>query len=402
MKRANRCALLVFMLLAGRTAIALADDVTLTTYLPSPDWEDYKRLQARGQFTIDDAAATAGSLQIFGNLDVWNGSVTVTGDANPIHFGRNWGPYSTAGTPIDGLRVQPAANCVSIGTNTCNPGTSKLKVFTAIRGNGLFVKPQGPEPNYLFANATWTGTPCLFASPANPDGTRRGFLGARRMIGTGPAPAVDPFAPMRLEARLIEIGDWRRADMGLPVIPCPPNPPTRFKWCSTPYTGHPDYGDTTQGILVGVDTIPNPGQEDIVPAATPLWYQNVVVLQVGDPANPMDAYFGNNIQAFPSSRAFKKDIVPLTAAEMSGYLTQAAKTDVAYYHYIGDPPDRALRIGLIAEDAPKEFSDGKSIHLFQAAAYLTASMKALKMENDALRARIEVLEAKKAALRKAR
>ena len=406
MRRARLCFWMVACVvgLMNASGAARADDVTLTTYLPSPDWEDYKWLQVRNQLTIDDNVATAGLLDVFGNLDVWNGNVSISGSINPIHFGRAYGPYSGgAGMGIiDGLRVQPAlaSSCVSIGTNTCSPTLAKLKVYTAMRSDGLYVKPSGPDPHYLYAYARWTGTPCVFASPSNPDGTRRGFLGARRLTGALPNEAVDTYAHMRLEARVIELGDWRRADMGLPVTPCPPNPPARFKWCWTEYVGHPNFGDTQQGVLVGVDTIENPLQEDNIPATTPTWRDKIVILQVGSSAAPMDAVLGSI--NWMSSRTYKKDIVPLGADEMKRFLDETSQRDVVRYHYLGDNPERALRVGLIAEDAPAEFSDGKVILVTRAAAYLTASMKALKAENDALRARIEVLEAKKAALRKAR
>lgn len=95
-----------------------------------------------------------------------------------------------------------------------------------------------------------------------------------------------------------------------------------------------------------------------------------------------------------SSVQYKKDIVPLTPFDYQSILNKIEQIDVVRYRYKTDPKESKLRLGVIAEDSPKEMlsQDGKSIRLVDSVAFLAAGLKALEQRNVDLKKRLRELE----------
>ncbi len=72
-------------------------------------------------------------------------------------------------------------------------------------------------------------------------------------------------------------------------------------------------------------------------------------------------------------------------------LFKLSKADIVHYHYKMEHSNSKLHIGFIAEDAPIEIvsSGRKAISLQNEAGFLLASLKALKIENQELKDRVE-------------
>ncbi len=382
--------LLMGLLLGGNAASA---EETLTTYVPYPS-TDYYDLQVNNDLAI--GSISTNQMIVNGNMSA-TGDVMISGADMTVLIGPDFGPYGTT----DSLRVMTGGGgCVTVGDPGANcsagGGLAKLKAFTAIRGSRLYTKPNGTA--YAFATAVIDdpSNVCITGASTNySDGSRRSYLGAKILTGGSTVPDLDAdllYGPMRLESRIIELGDWRRHDLvpTSPLVNCDPAPESNFKWCSTPYLGdpvHPEWGDTINGVLVGTTVFDDPDGD---PEGDP----DRAVLQIGD--NPSVKACLGDFQAW-SSREFKKDISALTQVDTDRLLQDAAQTDVFFYRLKTDPAQRHRRIGLIAEEAPKEFSTGKTIGLVKAAAFLTATMKALKSEQDALKKRLDALEQRRAA-----
>jgi hypothetical protein len=254
---------------------------------------------------------------------------------------------------------------------------------------------------YAYARSTWNNVQCTFGNIwTNANGDRRSFLGARNLSAVGGIPndATDTYAPFRIESGVIQFGDWMRQRYGIgnPVVDCGTpldgNNDEYFKWCWTFWIGDQVLGDTVDGVLVGTDTVYD---NDV--SKRELW--DKVLFQVGHPTGtPAEQLMRARLNLTKwSSREYKKDISPLDAAGVSALLHDAMAVDVFRYRLKIDPPQRHLRIGLIAEEAPSEFSDGKMLSQTKAAAYLAGLMKALRQEQVHLSARLDELEERRAA-----
>jgi len=134
------------------------------------------------------------------------------------------------------------------------------------------------------------------------------------------------------------------------------------------------YGDFSTGN-VGIGTL-SPGYR----------------LQVGDTGDGTEAR-ANAWNTF-SSREYKKNITPLQPNDYEKVLRRLRELDVVKYHYKGDIEDRKLRLGLIAEDAPKEMTseDGKAMSLSDSIGFLLASVKAQQEQIETLQQEIQMLK----------
>ncbi len=112
--------------------------------------------------------------------------------------------------------------------------------------------------------------------------------------------------------------------------------------------------------------------------------------------------------ALTSTREAKRDISVLKAADYRHILDKVASTDVVRFRFKADADDRRSRIGVIAEDAPKDIitPDGKHISMGEYNGFLLAAIKgqqqqismqqglldALRAQNEALIRRMDLLD----------
>ena len=102
-----------------------------------------------------------------------------------------------------------------------------------------------------------------------------------------------------------------------------------------------------------------------------------------------------------SSRTMKTDIQPLAAGEYAGLLDQLGKLEVVRFKWKEQMRmDDGLHLGIIAEEAPSEITNqGKTaIGTSEYLAFLAASVKALKAENDSLKTEQAALQTQHALL----
>ena len=78
-----------------------------------------------------------------------------------------------------------------------------------------------------------------------------------------------------------------------------------------------------------------------------------------------------------STRSSKHGITTLLTTDYADILASLSETDVVHFRYKTDDDTRPLRIGVIAEDAPKEIvtPDGKHVSLAEYSGYLLAAVK---------------------------
>lgn len=92
--------------------------------------------------------------------------------------------------------------------------------------------------------------------------------------------------------------------------------------------------------------------------------------------------------AAASSRDFKKEIVLLTDEDHRKNLEKVRNLNIVRYRYKEEPRDEP-HIGLIAEDAPKEFlaEGGKAVNVYDFVSTVASAVKALGEEIDGLKRR---------------
>lgn len=95
-----------------------------------------------------------------------------------------------------------------------------------------------------------------------------------------------------------------------------------------------------------------------------------------------------------SSREYKKDITYLQPSDYAGILQTLDKINVVRYHYKDEDENAKLKIGVIAEEAPKEIisEDDKSMSLSDSVGFLLAIVKAQQEKIEALEREIEELK----------
>ena len=100
----------------------------------------------------------------------------------------------------------------------------------------------------------------------------------------------------------------------------------------------------------------------------------------------------NNWNTF-SSRAYKKDITPLSPADYGAVLARLDSTQIYHWRYKSDSPNFRPHTGYIAEEAPKDVViDKGAISLGDNVGFLLASLKALELENQAIAKRVKELQ----------
>jgi hypothetical protein len=93
-----------------------------------------------------------------------------------------------------------------------------------------------------------------------------------------------------------------------------------------------------------------------------------------------------------SSIEVKKDVVRLSATDYADVLQKLDQLTVARYRYKSWPSELPKEIGFIAEEAPDEIHFGDGIELHRSYGYLLATVKALQLEQQRLKRRVERLK----------
>ncbi len=329
------------------TAAAGADPVTLNDTYPSR-YGNHANTTSSGDTRIENPYGANVSSVFYGDMTV-NDDALFTNSEVIVAQGR--GPYGD-----DGLRVR-TNGLVSIGNNN-GAIASLLTVHTRIKSRNFYAWENDASIGdivYTYGEAEYNPIP-----PGDTGKSAR--FGARRTNGTWTNLADDTYIPLRIEGYEVNLGIFDAS--------APPN--------------LNDLG-YVQWVGIGMDR----DQNNVVQWPSDPLPVNFPLLEVNGNATITgtgDSY---------SSRAFKKDIEPLTPSDYAAFLEKAKRTPVYHYRFKTDPAGTP-HVGVMAEEAPEEIIvNGKGLSLTDAAAFLTACVKELKTRNDALRRRIEVLEAAK-------
>lgn len=347
---------------------ALSDNVRINTFYPSP-YEEYNLSTIRGTLAVGGSTTAAPETDINGDLTVENGNVTVRGNGL-VRVGPCRGPFSTAGTKCeppatvdgwDGLTIDPIERFVNIGTGIAQTPFEglRLKVHARILASAFYCHWwDNTLGDWVYTYQEAEG-PSTVGSTSASDAGKKGFFGARRANSSQTNVLNDTYAPMRVEASRVYLGVNETSILGV-----------------------------TERVSIGSESAYTSQATDTTGLKTyaALFYVN------GDA-------LGNNWTTY-SSRLYKKDIVPLSSKDYGRILDQAATIDVVRFRYKEDPADSKLRIGVIAEESPREIlmegNDG--LNLADSIGYLAAAMKELNTRHQALKDRLTKLEEKKARL----
>ncbi len=345
------CHLLSFLL---AQKIVFADDVTINTFYPAP-YAEHTVASSSNDVKIQNPFTGNTTTSIYGNVTV-NNNVTITNSLFKVAPLK--GPYGD-----DGLSVATNGQ-VAIGNHF--PVNSLLTAQTQIKTRNAYAFSYDTSlSNYVYAYAEAEDNTAL-DSPTYPDNGKRALFGARKHSGGTQAVDIanDAYIPMRIEAGQVHLG----------VIDFSTDPAINI-----------NYLGTVAWIGIGKDRdVTNPAEWPPTPAS--------MLLEVNGKA-------WMSSQAAYSSREFKKDIIPLSMEDTADVLLKLKAMDVVHYRLKNDPK-RSPKIGIIAEDSPKEIisEDGKQLSTTDALGFLAASIKELKKRNDLLKIRIEKLEERKKLL----
>ena len=104
-----------------------------------------------------------------------------------------------------------------------------------------------------------------------------------------------------------------------------------------------------------------------------------------------------------STRDAKTDITYLTASSTEEILANIESVKIAQYHYTNEASTNPLRLGLIAEEAPRTLLsiDGKGVDLYKLATFNLAGLQALTSRVAALALHVDSIESRLAALESA-
>lgn len=121
-------------------------------------------------------------------------------------------------------------------------------------------------------------------------------------------------------------------------------------------------------------------------------------LQVGDAGSTLEAV-AHNWQAF-SSRDYKKDITPLSAAQARDLAGRIRDLRPVYFRYKEAPSSQRAQVGVLAEEAPKEVltPDRSTLSLTDSIAFLSAVLREMSVRQSKLEAEVARLESEVALL----
>ncbi len=399
--------LLLTLMFMTSLSCAFADDVSIVSYYPIP-YGEYENLTAERFFVDTDytgihpgytdpdyPAETSGesfiggpllpvSVVIWGNMNMqgegfdwfpeWDHYLSVEPNfvdavANPVNFiaGSMKGPNGQHAFRINmyGQVTIGKSEFPLGGGGVAGPGVCDWCVDPSIKLKNLYILPSyhgyytGPNPGPAY---TYGSSDIAYVyAVAEHDTSKVGDAGKRACFGafkTGVAYMGNPsdvsYVPLTINGSEIHLGVDGASMTG-----------------------------STQAVLVGTRSAPGTGG---MPGNA-----NTLLLVNGDLQAQGAAQF--------SSIQYKKDIVPLGMADYNTLLTKLGNIDVVRYHYLSDDKNHKLRLGIIAEDAPREIlsEDGKGISLTDSVGFLAASLKAMQQRNEVLKTRLVELEKAKAA-----
>ncbi len=351
---------------------ALAEDVRIRSTYPLV-YGEYTDVSAENEFQAGTPASGA-LTNIYGDVNVLGDLVITKPENCRVRVAPSMGPQEG-----DGFRIDTGGNAMVSHPPTAN--IPRLKVSTILIGGDFFAWGDPADtPSVVGIMRGFRDT-----SIGDLHKQRKGLFASRPAGSPTLDPAAGTYAPLRMDGREIQFGieyfnrnndtnSWGAGLLERVLIG------TRAVWTPPTVTPQPELF-----LQVGNPTeTPSPTQYDYagVDGGTP-----------GLVAPPGGA--GSGWRIF-SSRDYKKDIVPLTPVQCGAALDAIARLDVVKYHFKGEPTSSALHTGVIAEDLPEmiKSANGQSLNLAEAYAYAAAALKGLKVENDALKARLAVLEAR--------
>lgn len=317
-------------------ACALAQQ-SVATYYSSPDG-DYRDIRVNGALRTGNATTTASTASFFGNLTVHdNDAPNTQGTGGALVASDNFSLLNAAGNYC--------LLCVNASTNRVGVGTNNPQETLDVRGDlkSMIVS--------AFMDPLTMGQPWAEMSS-------------------------ERYPHVKFTAVYHDGGDYRFVMQHI--------------------DGHPLYmqslDKTADGVTLGQ------GRGQVIVRGVPDTDVNTG-LMLGEAAggahyNNLDPEVrGGNFVTITSSREYKRDIQPLTSAQVASRLEDLKKLDVVQFRYKGTAPDTKKHIGLIAEDAPPDMAtpDKKSISLMGEVYFLMASAKGLAAEQEELRARIKRL-----------
>ena len=349
--------MLASVLAVGITALAAqasvwAEDVTLSADYPSPAG-NYRQVTARNTLTVGSPSLSA-TTTFYGNLSVQRNTLNTAGGFLDV---QRLEVRDSLNNPL--LFVDDTNNRIGIGTST--PRTT-LEVNGPVRT--LIMQAYADPLNQQ------AGSLELFGAPDDFFPFRNERLSAVCFAGmAGPSADYD-LLPLYIDGSPLVLQSQAKTGVleGTPVGQVVGRGQVVIK--GDPYT--PGLS-TDVALVVGNGPIGNP-------PANPPWL-------IGYGHIAADSFM------MGSSRAYKKDIIPLGAAEYAAILEQLGRWELARYRYKGSSKDQPLQIGYIAEELPPELNDGRgsAADINEALAFLAAATRALEEAQDGLDARVKAL-----------
>jgi len=386
-KRFASISLTVFSL-ALALPLGASQQVDVATYFDAP-FADYRELRLTGALTVGANDANVGTISIGAGsyTAAFYGGFNVLNNDRPGRFGDHRGGTVTVSGSMDIentsgnslFYVDAVNNRVGFGTRT--PAVT-LDVKGELKGKSLF--------SY-----------------------------------SDPLDYYEPYAEMYSEVNSsARICGAYRDDAGSPQ---------KFRFCTTHIDGNPLALQSIDKGSGSTDEIGAAGHGEVIIMGKKVGYSTVghtVILVVGEPfdgqtldpdidepagdpdgvvnqgdyptvvpgSSPAVPMPGSQAYAHGwyqySSREYKKDIVPLAPAEYGALLSRFMATDVVHYRLKLENKNMKLRLGYVAEDVPAEMvdEDPKSISLGEEASVLLAVVKAVRLEQEDVRSRVEALK----------
>lgn len=408
-------AALVFLNLVFCAALFAAGATRLSTYVNAP-YGYYKELTAKTALNVGNSTTAATSITLNGSntsnqvpLAVKNngtqtyqsgtsgGGMSVSGDfsvadssSRSLFFVKSSNNRVGIGTTSPRTTLDVQRNLTRQGTNGVNLNDVKSMVIASHQ--------VGAVQNYTYPwaemNAQYNAADNNTDTPLNP-GARAGFAGISSDNVTNADPSTNAYYPKYWVTTHID---------GNPVliqsINKSPDVVTGGGYGQVVIRGFPTLASqfTGAGVYNGL----LPAGAPPLPSTSATYTLNNAALIVGEWTNSQYTV-ANSASYTPqtransyvglSSRAFKKDIVPLAPADYRQSLDRLVRTDIFYYRYKSDPEGTRPRVGYMADDAPKEvIRDGVGVSFQENNGFLLSALKALQMENKEMSDRIERLK----------